>query len=685
MSINKSISSEIDKDVLQRLYNMFMKTKKEYEFEFVFFSKNNNYMQQDKYVKLIKIIDKKSVSNKDYTLVKPVDILDITYKKDNNTLYRCVLTEKENINKIMKKVEKLTPIMTQNHIIMKILTQMYIQKDDGIYFMKKVKIEDPVDVDDFNFRGKLSGEYDLKQEEITELLLLNQNASRYITFRYKQRTSLYLLGKPKSTTLIKIDLTETKFGNYYKQVNKNISNYELEIEYNTDKPKKEDFNKMMAETEYLLKIINQSNFILPMSKSIKVLDYYKSLIKPIQFNKLDGRQPRTLELQYTIESLANKYAVTDKADGDRHFLIIFNNRCYLISSGLYIKDTGIVLSDSKSKYNGSILDGEYIFIAKKNRHIFLVFDCLFYCGNDIRMEEKLFERLNNADDIIKQCFIFTNQKGIEYSSYSNKKEFNLQEHVDFHQKEIQRTIELLNYDIDIEKLFPLVRRKYFIGSLGAKPWEIFAYASVMWNTYKESKCPYILDGLIFQPLVQKYITSATGSHDFKWKPPESNSFDFYVEFEKDKFGNEIVAYDNSYSEEIDDYKLNVPYKIARLHVGQSVGQIEKPILFKENESLCYAHLYLKKGEARDIEGNIILDKTVVEFYYDMNDDVLKMYKWIPMRTRYDKTDSVNRFGRQYGNYTTTADGVWRSVVNPTLVTDFNDLAVGNDPIIICMI
>jgi hypothetical protein len=93
-----------------------------------------------------------------------------------------------------------------------------------------------------------------------------------------------------------------------------------------------------------------------------VLEYYKAMTNithPIF--KLVARQPVSLEIQHVTENLANKYAVTDKADGDRYFMIIYNNCVYLIPNTLVVRDTGIVLDKKLSKYNGSIMDGELIY------------------------------------------------------------------------------------------------------------------------------------------------------------------------------------------------------------------------------------------------------------------------------------------------------------------------------------
>ena len=58
---------------------------------------------------------------------------------------------------------------------------------------------------------------------------------------------------------------------------------------------------------------------------------------------------------------------------------------------------------------------------------------------------------------------------------------------------------------------------------------------------------------------------------------------------------------------------------------------------------------------------------------------MEKFRWVPLKTRYDKTESVIRFGKKYGNYATVADKIWRSIKNPVLMSDFEDLAKGNNP------
>ena len=53
----------------------------------------------------------------------------------------------------------------------------------------------------------------------------------------------------------------------------------------------------------------------------------------------------------------------------------------------------------------------------------------------------------------------------------------------------------------------IISRKYYMYSTGLTNTEIFKYATLLYNNYKNGKLknwPYYLDGIIFTPMTQKY-------------------------------------------------------------------------------------------------------------------------------------------------------------------------------------
>jgi SAM-dependent methyltransferase len=663
--ITDSISEQ-----MKYIRELFKKTDKDHEFEFIFFTRKGKYLSQEKYIQLLKFISARSHNNDKLQIVGPIDTLDIILSEDDKNI-RCSIGESENIMKYMKNVSKL-----KNHEIFKSIIKKYKKNKENIHVQKKEKsISDTIDIEEFDFRVRLSRETELSDDEIEKYSKITDKTIKNIIFRIKQRTTLFIHGSSSTKEFIKIDITYTKTSNNYNQLNLCIPHYELEIEFGTNKePKIELLDIMFGETELLYKVIQQGNNIISNSEIQKVLLYYKSLFAIDKtLLKLAGRETKSLEIQELIETIPNRYAVTDKADGERNFLIVFNSKVYLIDKNLNIKNTGINITG----YDGTVVDGELIFLPNHNRHIYLIFDCLYHKQIDIRTTIKLFDRLNLADDFVNNCFIFGKQKGYKIKDIKMTS-FDLSKKLDLHKVEIKSLMDNLNHDIEIEKQSLLIRRKYFIGATGACDWEIHAYANLIYNSYVKNpavNCPYHLDGLIFQPTEQAYLIGKDSRYaDLKWKPPEKNSIDFYVEFEKDINNKELIVFDNSY----DIFEKNKPYKICRLHVGNNTKGVDVPVLFREKQEHYYAHLFLEDGEVRDVDGDIISDKTVVEFYYNNNSDVLEKFRWVPLRTRYDKTEMVLRFKKQYGNNLYVANNVWRTIINPILMSDFSELSKGND-------
>lgn len=717
----EQILSHVPESTQKDISNIFKRIDADKEFEFIFFSKKGHQMNKEKYVLLLKYMRNMSKAKK-LKLTMPQKTLDVGYTAStisNNTdpskasnssaVFRVSIDGSDNINKMLGR---LNDIQNKNYVIYKFLLHTLSKdtKNDSISFMMKSReAGDTVDMDDISTRARLSTETDLTKTIRTKKPKIDDNLDKLMSgasidfetrknlndkifFRLKERTSLFI--EETDEYFIRIDLTDTKTTRDIRRLSSTVSNYELEIEYGATSAKavnKAHLNSLYAAAESLLKLIQQSSFIIGASQSEKVIQYYKDMTNAdANISNLVARQPVSLEIQHTTEIIPDKYAVSDKADGDRQFLVIYNNCVYLISTNLVVKDTGIVLDKKLDKYNGTVLDGEYIFLPKEKRHVFMTFDCLRSGSTDVRPVISFMQRLETADKIIEDCFIFKGQTGFKYKTPpSQKDEFNINEVSRFYGQELQRFYSVLNKDVEHGKEYPLIRRKFFMPVFGAKRWEIFKYSVEFWSKYTEDsnvKFPYLLDGLMYHPLEQAYVANVHESKylEYKWKPPTKNSIDFYIEFKKDpQTGKVMDVYDNSLSSDTVDGSgetgtvRNKTYRICTLYVGKTINNREHPVPFEQNYGVSDAYIYLKDGDLRDTSGDIISDKTVVEFYYMNDPGIIPQQRWVPIKTRYDKTESVEKFGKRYGNYSGTADRIWRSIINPVIMDDFIELAKGN--------
>jgi hypothetical protein len=663
------ITDEQHKDIIK----LFSNLTKETEFEVMFFNYNETIMNYEKYRTVLSFLTHRNKIQK--LTLETTTVLDIIYNLDENN-YRITIEGIENVNKYMKMLHK-----RKNHVIFRVLSSMISEGNKDMIIIKKIKEkENIVDITQFDLRIRRAEEKQTDKKDIKMLIDLPETERDNITFRFKERVSLFV--HKDDNHILRIDLTKTKTTRNINKLENTNPRYELEIDLISNKNNDKYLDEIIKEINILLKIIQQTNYIISKTETLLILNEYARILNLdiTKIKTLDGRRAISLEVQHVTEILPNRYASTDKADGERYFLLIFNQEVFLISQNLAVKKTGLKIN--KKKYDDTILDGEYIFIPTLNRYLFMVFDCLHKGQEDIRKIVDLMERLQNADEIIKECFILKGQTGYELKKYND--DFDIKKIIKFHSEQLDEQIKMINKDMEYEKQFPLIRRKYFVPVIGGKDYEVFRYAELLWNKYMYNsniKCPYHLDGLIFHPLQQAYITSKKESKydEYKWKPPTQNSIDFYVEFKKDEFGKILTIYDNSFDDNLENENIriaNKPYRICFLHVGSASKDGEYPTLFQEDTGNHIANLFLDNGDVRDITGNIIQDKTVVEFYYDNNMEKNSKFKWVPMRTRYDKTESVQRYKTGYGNYIDVANKVWRSIINPILIDDFHKL--GNE-------
>lgn len=657
--------------------NLFDKVKKSNEFE-IDLNMNKMDVTYERYIDIMRYLTHiHTVKNLD---LQKSTSLDITYSEIDDiatTSYRISIHGKWLINKYIALLQS-----RRSHVVFNVMMNIIKDKkySDSISVTKKTKLRDnTIDIPDLNMRIRLATEEQLTKKDIDSFVQLNETHLKHISFRFKQRVSLTI--EKTQDYNIQIDLTNVKTAYRLDRIDASQSMYELEVECTTTDAisnKPEVLDKIMIESESLLKVIQQSNYIITKTQMENVLSEYKRLlsISDKTVYNLEGRAPVSLEIQYATETLQNKYAVVDKADGDRYFMIICFNHVYLISQNLRIKDTGIEIQESKeskNSINGTIFDCEYVYLPKFKRYAILPFDCLFAREEDIRKNPNLLERVAIAQSIVADNFVFGKQKG--FNPIPLKTKNTVENIMKYYISQLDEHVNALIHDAEYEKQYPLIRVKYFMPVYGLADNEVFKYSMIVWNKYMydEIKYPYSLDGIIYQPLNQAYVTNVKESKfsDYKWKPQEKNTIDFYIRFERDRNTGKIVnVFDNSN----DEHTKNKPYRICYLYNGKRTRDGETPVYFNEEKGLHIAHLFLEDGNVKDSNGDIIQDGTVVEFYYNNNLDMNEKFRWIPLKTRYDKTEMVNRFGIKYGNSIDIATRIWRSIIIPVRISDIATLS-----------
>ncbi|MEM0354101.1 MAG: methyltransferase domain-containing protein [Thermoplasmata archaeon] len=484
-----------------------------------------------------------------------------------------------------------------------------------------------------------------------------------ILFRYKERVSFEI------DRNIRLDVSQVNQSSSIQKLFSSYPRYEIEMEVINSKISVEFF---LSEMEKILLIVQKSIVPIGKNEAKQVLQEYRKLLGLDNMTHLETRNVISIEPQHIVRFIPNKYAVTDKADGERYFLFIVRGNVYLISVNLDVVKTDLSVTDGVYEY--TLLDGEYI--RNENGSMFLAFDVIYHNKTDYRYDTKvnLPQRLRVLNDIVNGAF----GNLIPFAYYIDKfTDLELGQMRKYYGEELKRYWKVFRQSLQKSKTLFVSRKIYFVP-YGIAPGEVFMYADLVWKLLVYEKLPpYKLDGIIYTPIESPYMIKADFKDldhvpmEYKWKPPTQNSIDFYIKYELDEIGREAIFYDNKVVRGEGN-----EYKICGLYVGVSSGGGEKPVPFRIEGEEQKARIYLVDGEARDVEGNIIEDGMVVEFVYDnTKSDIKKSHRWVPLRIRYDKTESVRRYRRRYGNNLYIAMRIWRSIVNP--ITEENIAVLAN--------
>jgi hypothetical protein len=236
-------------------------------------------------------------------------------------------------------------------------------------------------------------------------------------------------------------------------------------------------------------------------------------------------------------------------------------------------------------------------------------------------------------------------------------------------------------------------------------YNIFAACNFILQRIADNLYEYNTDGLIFTPtlfgvggnnvLEAGPLRKVRWDYSFKWKPPKYNTIDFLVSTKKGADGQDITTpiFENGLnvmqSTQFNQYKtliLQVGFDEKRhgyINPCQDVLDDKMPEVSNEENEETYRRKQFFPSDPFDVnagicnimleidgsgnpqmfteEREVINDETVVEFRYDLNREGL--WKWIPLRIRYDKTTEF-RNGKISCNDYDTANDNWYSIHNP---------------------
>lgn len=410
------------------------------------------------------------------------------------------------------------------------------------------------------------------------------------------------------------------------------------------------------------------------------------------------------------------YCVTEKADGDRHLLFVNDvGRIYLINTNMNIIFTGAKTNEELC-FN-SLLDGELILHNKRDEfiNIFAAFDIYYFNGNDVRAkpfvkteskEEEFFKdgcRLPLLKEFVR------NLKAVGVSSKKIEDKQGFQKLLASYEGKDKPPINI------ISKNFYPTFSSFTEGVPSAvSKYNIFEANNYLLRCIADSIFDYEIDGLIFTPTLlgvgsNKMLEAGpkkriTWQYNFKWKPSVAtrtfpkgyNTIDFLVITKKGPDGKDIITpvfengMNNYESTQYNQYKtlvLAVGFdqtkhgyinpcqdllddKFTNLKdVDDDTGYKPKQFFpsdpFDPLAGLCNVMLEKDSTGTYQLfteERQVFDDQMVVEFRYDM--DRKGLWKWIPMRVRYDKTAEFKANRGVGANDYNTANNNWTSIHNP---------------------
>lgn len=510
-------------------------------------------------------------------------ILDIFY---NN--FRISIQSIHNINTFFSFFEKT---YSNKEILNNILSM-----NDIIICKKKVIFKKIIEEQDVKY--KLSSELDIDKKELQEFLQNNisKNENIILFYRYKERVTIPFYKNKKYS--INLDLSITKQNSSIYKLLSEVYHFEIELELfsfvNENKIDKKNFYKIH---DIILNVLHKSKI---------VLQNYQTLLNTQHMYTMN---PFSLDKNTYIEKIPFHYSVTDKADGEKIQLIIYDKSIY-----------GMTINNEIFDLGKTHISGNFIVEGEKIKERILLYDILYYKNKDIR-NNNLKIRLQYLDEFIT---LLQKKKNFKFNFDVDKIDKNIQDYIQF----------ISSHDKIIEKKYILLPT----GFHGKE--EIYHYAQKIWNSFKSM--PYELDGIIFTHIEQEYQKSVKLQKFpiYKWKPMHLNSIDFYIIFDQKQ---NLINIQNKL------FKMIYLYNYDKNTI----------IPFKKNDNLHIAYVECSdNNNFKDKQNNVIKNKTIVEMIY-IKDNI-----WEILRTRDDKTKYMLTNKTKYGNHISIAENIFSIIKDP---------------------
>ena len=620
----------------------------------------------------------------------------------------------------------------------------FIHKKPG--FINKERVR-PVDFDDFNFRVSYQTEERVNRG-LQNYILENWRKSKK-EFRFINRVSFQHPDHP-----FIVDISITKFGNrspdrfgrenrgqmirVYTLEESNVFNnqegYEIEIEVNNKligPLSKFDSPRLIVDSlrkviKYVLSGLQGTNYPISYPEQNNIIASYMKMIwkddydpkKYVSSKNFIGPNSITLQLKNIAPFDSNSndpnirkgFVVTEKADGERHIMIISNEgKIYLINTNMDVIFTG-AKTINKECFN-TIIDGELISHDKNGKFInlYAAFDIYFVKNTDVRAYT--FMLLETEKDIYKSRYqllkyIEHNLKPLSIMDTSRKEEKNIKEMLE-KQKGNQEFISPIRFSV--KEFFPNNNTQ-----------TIFEGCNTILQKEREDRFEYTTDGLIFTHAfygvggtdigIAGPKTKITWEYSFKWKPPQYNTIDFLITTIKSPTGEDTIksyyepGINNDAAVQYNEYKTielrcgfkeskdgyinpcqdviddRIPEFTQRYEDKQDNDYVPKRFYptepYDPNAGICNIMLRLDGSGGKKMfseENEVFEDNTIVEFRYDLDKE--DGWRWVPLRVRHDKTAKMRRGEKEYGNAYKVCNENWKSI-HPSGRIDENMLSTG---------